>query len=1168
MSLKKHGFLYLLVPFLLLLVVVFQNCKSDSPLDYSPQPQSPGNISPADPQEPQSLKSLPAEDPQAPSMSTSSISYNIGSLIAYLSAEDESMAKGQFAVGSNIAFNFVHYHPDSDKFKWTISKAFDAVASDQQTAKGQYLFAPQGPGVYDISAISYKDELQATYASKRLIIGDSCKPSSFPEITVTEGFLTVGQTVTFSLHDASRFSSIAWNVTLKSGKLIESSTQSVIVDLTNETDGPILLKVSARDSSGCLTYREKTYYVASELLKPHFNPASLMDNSGTDITLELENNNVYRYKRPSNGTVYNLLLNVKNADACALDGVSLSCSDGRIDFAYLTDNECEEHVTTLSASYQDTRETQEYYNYCPQDSTYCYFGLLNDKPDHYVCPISTRLPSGLLDEDHATAADPSNDVGECCDSPSERNCCKEPGTHLERPSTQVLYRWQCLGRRQHSPFCTSNRPIHGRCGNSYNGHCRNGIRDDLEDDKIHYKWRCLGEYGGNDSTCYKRKRGVCDNGNKYQCISGRVINRGQDNNEYEWKCAGDPNSGKCESPRDFPGDCSGRRYRCDRGTASEQSGDKTHYTWKCSGVQGGHSVPCKRLRPGECDYSQGLPSDACKYGTFRNTRDSDEHYKWECRGSSTQKCKQRKVCTGTGSYSSRSVCQSGLSSNRECYQIGQCWHRRIRPCSGSGQYSNRSVCQSGLPSGQECYQSGQCWQRRTPSPTCNPPHTVLRGSRCVPSCGKAGGNASGSECNDRTNYNIRMITDTYQRPCCVRTRKSAVHGQCHSSHYNCEIGTAILRRAGGTRWTWHCQGSNGGRTVSCSENKPSVCTGTGSYSSLSVCQSGLSSNRECYQIGQCWHRRIRPCSGSGQYSNRSVCQSGLPSGQECYQSGQCWQRRTPSPTCNPPHTVLRGSRCVPSCGKAGGNASGSECNDRTNYNIRMITDTYQRPCCVRTRKSAVHGQCHSSHYNCEIGTAILRRAGGTQWTWHCQGSNGGRTVSCSENKPSVCTGTGSYSSLSVCQSGLSSNRECYQIGQCWHRRIRPCSGSGQYSNRSVCQSGLPSGQECYQSGQCWQRRTPSPTCNPPHTVLRGSRCVPSCGKAGGNASGSECNDRTNYNIRMITDTYQRPCCVRTPKARPVHRRGGGGGSSGNEGGCFGRSDACEGNSMSEAGDGG
>lgn len=50
----------------------------------------------------------------------------------------------------------------------------------------------------------------------------------------------------------------------------------------------------------------------------------------------------------------------------------------------------------------------------------------------------------------------------------------------------------------------------------------------------------------------------------------------------------------------------------------------------------------------------------------------------------------------------------------------------------------------------------------------------------------------------------------------------------------------------------------------------------------------------------------------------------------------------------------------------------------------------------------VTGSCAATHYNCSAGTSVSNAAVADQWTWSCQGSNGGTTASCSE--PYNCVG--------------------------------------------------------------------------------------------------------------------------------------------------------------------
>jgi len=53
----------------------------------------------------------------------------------------------------------------------------------------------------------------------------------------------------------------------------------------------------------------------------------------------------------------------------------------------------------------------------------------------------------------------------------------------------------------------------------------------------------------------------------------------------------------------------------------------------------------------------------------------------------------------------------------------------------------------------------------------------------------------------------------------------------------------------------------------------------------------------------------------------------------------------------------------------------------------------------------INGLCYSSHYSCNIGTSANNISGSTEWTWVCEGLNGGIIASCSEIKPAIPTST-------------------------------------------------------------------------------------------------------------------------------------------------------------------
>ena len=71
------------------------------------------------------------------------------------------------------------------------------------------------------------------------------------------------------------------------------------------------------------------------------------------------------------------------------------------------------------------------------------------------------------------------------------------------------------------------------------------------------------------------------------------------------------------------------------------------------------------------------------------------------------------------------------------------------------------------------------------------------------------------------------------------------------------------------------------------------------------------------------------------------------------------------------------------------------------------TSCNTQPCVV-----PVNGSCSATHYDCSSGSSVNHGADSTQWTWNCNGSNGGTTASCSESKGSAVSPSGALSATS------------------------------------------------------------------------------------------------------------------------------------------------------------
>jgi len=73
--------------------------------------------------------------------------------------------------------------------------------------------------------------------------------------------------------------------------------------------------------------------------------------------------------------------------------------------------------------------------------------------------------------------------------------------------------------------------------------------------------------------------------------------------------------------------------------------------------------------------------------------------------------------------------------------------RCVPSCGAAGGNACGAAC-DGLPL-REAYDCGRCCNTSDPreTPVCDPPHSILVDGHCVPSCGTAGGNACGSDCD-------------------------------------------------------------------------------------------------------------------------------------------------------------------------------------------------------------------------------------------------------------------------------------------------------------------------------------------------------------------------------------------------------------------------------------
>ena len=392
----------------------------------------------------------------------------INSISADVSGSGSNLDGDKFSINTDLEFTVENIHPNASEVHWSINRGFESIIENTKTSGGTVQHTFTQAGAHDVLAISYSnvDDFLTPIgsASKRVVIGEDCDASKILEMELTNGTLVIGQTATFGVKNESQFSGLSWKAILPSGSTAEAEGNSIEVNLSNEGVGTLKVEVSGSeaDESECVTYRSKNFDIENSLT-PHFSEVKVVDGNDNDVSLTLENNDIYKYERSSDSRF--LSMDIKDATNCILkepldeDGneSSIECSGGKIDITTDSTTECSEVVIRVRAEYGDQDDNEDdsadnsgvqsishvytdpktpnpgnntdptasssnannndgssdqyesdpkapvnrngyevdprvssskeetFYHYCPENSTFCYFGRESIQPAHHIC---------------------------------------------------------------------------------------------------------------------------------------------------------------------------------------------------------------------------------------------------------------------------------------------------------------------------------------------------------------------------------------------------------------------------------------------------------------------------------------------------------------------------------------------------------------------------------------------------------------------------------------------------------------------------------------------------------------------------------------------------------------------------------------------------------------
>ena len=999
------------------LMVAFQNCTSDTVSTNSrgPQPELPGE--------------LPGEPPGT----TSSLSYENGQIIAYLPSEGESMPKDRFDINADVHLKMRHVHPDADNFKWTITRGFDSIVNSKTINQNEYQhrFTQTGSHILFATAHQGSSSDLLTQSIKRIVVGAECHLENILEMQLQSGSFTSDSSATLTLRDASDFTDITWKVILPSGQSDQSERifngATLTIDLTGEQSGALIIEVSAVDSDGCLVYRKKELQV-TENLQAYINPFQITDD-GQEIAVTLENNNIYKYRRPR-GSIQILNLDIKNADRCEFQlnnrKRSVINCQGAIDISLSSNTECQRTLVKFWISSGDQVDSSyQYYNYCPANDGLCYFGSLKESMGQHFCSESIALAS---ESDHRPGLVSDRSIDGQCNNARRNGCLTGNADDGAIADTEDFYRWHCVGvnNGETATNCHKRIPINGQCDNSKRNSCLAGQVNDevLEDTVEFYKWHCEGEHGGTTATdCQKN------------ALSAVVIQPSP---------IPSPSIAQSQSLQPVNGQCdNSSRNGCQAGTvnAGAVADTDTHYKWRCDGQHGGrNSGTCQKSKPCPAHHqrvnNQCLPSCGHKGGpdaVSGNACSDTENYEITIISGVYDVslcCTRTRKINGQCDNSRRNGCRAGTANAGAVADTSTLYKWR---CDGQHGGRNSGTCQIRIPINGQCDNSRRngC-QAGTANAGAVADTSTLYKWRCD---GQHGGRNSGT--------------------CQIRI---PINGQCDNSRRNgCRAGTANAGAVAdtSTHYKWRCDGQHGGRNSgTCQKSKPcpahhqrvnnQCLPSCGHKGGPDAVSGNACSDTENYEItiisgvydGPCC-TRTRKVNGQCDNSRRNGCQAGTANDEAVADTNTLYKWH-----CEGEH----------------GGTTATDCQKTAPSAVVIHPSPIPSPSIARSQLlQPVNGQCDNSRRNgCQAGTANDNAVAdtGTLYKWRCDGQHGGQNSgTCQKNKPPApVNGQCDNSRRNRCRTGTANDNAVADTGTLYKWR---CDGQHGGRNSGTCQKNKP-----------------------------------------------------------------------------------------------------------------